>query len=329
MPAVFGPPEVVIASGKGGVGKSTISAAIAIEVARAGHKVVAADADAEAPNLHIVLGVREWESEEPFHEGRIAYIDRGRCTECGICAQVCPFRAVEVVNGHHVINEMICEGCLTCALACPEKAIRYRVNVVAGKLRVGVTKYGFRLVSGEIVPGRPNSGKLVTEVKNRAKALLGGEGVLIIDAAAGIGCQVVSSLTGSHIAILVAEPTPASLHDLARVRALTKHFGMAAAVVINKADLSTEWAARIREYANKENMPVLGEIPYDDAVPKAVAKGAPVTEAYPGSPAAKAIREVAETVAKEILPNWLEWYEKYRVKEPHPYTPIIIRPATK
>lgn len=327
MPAVFGPPEVVVASGKGGVGKSTISAAIAIEAARAGHMVVAADADAEAPNLHIVLGVKEWESVETFHEGRIAYIDRGRCTECGICAQVCPFRAVEVIDGRHVINEMVCEGCLTCALACPEKAVRYRVNVVAGKLRVGVTGYGFRLVSGELVPGRPNSGKLVTEVKNRARALLGSEGVLIIDAAAGIGCQVVSSLTGSHIAILVAEPTPASLHDLARVRSLTKHFGMAAAVIINKADLSAGWAAKIRGYAREEGMPVLGEIPYDDAVPRAVAGGVPVTEAYPGSPAAKAIREVARVVAEEILPNWLAWYEKYRVKEPHPYTPIIIRPG--
>jgi flagellar biosynthesis protein FlhG len=47
-----------IASGKGGVGKSLVSANIAIALAQAGKRVVLADLDLGASNLHLILGVR-------------------------------------------------------------------------------------------------------------------------------------------------------------------------------------------------------------------------------------------------------------------------------
>jgi MinD superfamily P-loop ATPase len=194
MPRVEGQPEIVVASGKGGVGKSTVTGNLAVLLAERGYRFVAADADAEAPNLHIVLGVDEWSREEPYYEGRVAYIVDELCTRCNICAEVCTYGAVEVdEEGRYRINQYICEGCITCSAACPAKAIRYRFRVRSGTLRIAEkTAYGFPLVSAEIVPGRPNSGKLVTEVKNTAKKILGGgDGFVFIDAAAGIGCQVI------------------------------------------------------------------------------------------------------------------------------------------
>ena len=319
--------ELVVASGKGGTGKSTFTSSLAVIASRRGIPLVAADADAEAPNLHILLGVEEWDEEEPYTEGRIAYIREDLCTQCGVCAEVCPLGAVELVGGRYRINPFICEGCITCSINCPERAIRYRFRVRAGTIRVRRrTSYGFPLVSGEIVPGRPNSGKLVTEVKNRAHKILEGDGLILVDAAAGVGCQVISSLTGAHLAVLVAEPTPAGLSDLVRIHRLTKHFLIAPMLVVNKYDISSEMLEEILAYARRENIPLMGLIPYDPAVPRSMARGRPVVEEYPESPAARAIREAAERVISEAVLDWRGFRRKYRPRKPEPYIPRIIRP---
>ncbi len=319
--------ELVIASGKGGVGKSTISGSLAVLLAKKGLKLVAADADAEEPNLHIVLGIDRWDRVEEYYEGRIAYILQDKCTKCNICAEECPFGAVEVIDGNYKINEYICEGCLTCSLACPVKAIRYKFKVVAGHIMLAEkTRYGFPLISGESVPGRPNSGKLVTEIKNRAKALLGTEGVLLLDAAAGIGCQVISSLTGAQFALLVVEPTRASLSDLKRIHKLTKHFMIAPMIVINKFDINPEMVNDIEEYAKEENIPIIGKIPFDESVPKSINMRRPVVEAFPDSSASQELRRIADFVAEKVLSDWRSWYSRYRPKKPEPYIPVIVRP---
>ncbi len=321
--------EVVVASGKGGVGKSTLTAELAIEAAKR-HRLVAADADAEAPNLHLVLGVREWSVEEEYREGRRAWIRRDICIypRCRRCIDECPLDAIIVEDGGLRINPWVCEGCLTCSLVCPVKAIRYEFNVLAGWIRVAETSYGFRLVSAEIVPGRPNSGKLVTEVKNRAKSLLGAEGgVLLVDAAAGIGCQVVSSMTGAQLAILVAEPTPASLSDLERVHKLAKHFGLASFLVINKHDLNEAWRRKLEEYAERNKLYILGYIPFDELVPKAISMLKPVSVAFPSSKAARAMKEIARFFAEEVLPEWRDWWRRLKPEKPEPYVPIVLRPG--
>lgn len=323
--------EIVVASGKGGVGKSTVTASLAVLLAGRGYRIIAADADAEAPNLHLVLGINEWDEVEDYLEGRIAYILEDKCTNCGVCAEVCPFGAVEYKDGHYTINPLICEGCITCSMACPEKAIRYRFKVKAGELRVASkTRYGFPLVSSELVPGRPNSGKLVTEVKNRAKKILGAmDGIVLVDAAAGIGCQVISSLTGAQIGVLVAEPTPASLSDLKRIHKLTKHFVIAPMLVVNKHDLNPEFLPHILEYAEDNNIPVAGMIPYDEHVVHSLVEGKPIVEAYPDSPAAEAIRGIADYIAENVLTDWKAWWRKYKPAKPEPYIPVLIRPEKK
>ena len=64
---------IVVTSGKGGVGKSTITATLGIAMAEAGAKVTLVDADVGLNNLDLVLGV----------EGAVSYdltdVERGRC----------------------------------------------------------------------------------------------------------------------------------------------------------------------------------------------------------------------------------------------------------
>lgn len=317
--------ELVIASGKGGVGKSTLSSTLALYLARQGYKVVAVDANADAPNLHLIYGINSWEIEEEYHEAWIAEIDYDKCTMCGICAEVCSYKAIKLMDNKYVINTIICEGCLTCSLACPKKAIRRR-QITSGRIRVTKTPYGFPLISAKLSVGRPNSGKLVTEVKNKARELAREDTIIIVDSAAGIGCQVISSLVGAHAVILVAEPTPTSFSDLKRVHMVAKHFLLPAGLVVNKYDLNPHYTKKILEYAKQEHMDILGIIPYDDNVPKAMAKMKPLVELYPQSPASIALLRIASKVEERIVRGWSKWSRAHKPRKPIHYKPIILKP---
>ncbi len=285
--------ELTIASGKGGVGKSTVASTLAIELHKRYSNVIAVDADADAPNLHLILGVDKWDREEALTSTAVAEIDYEKCTSCGVCKDICTFRAIKRIDDRYVVNDMLCEGCKACQFVCPEEAIKIKPSE-SGLIRIAVTKYGFPLISAKLYVGKANSGKLVMREKELAKEIGRGNVLRIVDAAAGIGCQVIASLAGSDLAILVAEPTPASLSDLKRVYALTRHFMIPVVLVINKYDLHLEHAKTIEEFADKEKIEVIGKIPYDERVPMSMAKLKPFIEEYPNSETTKSLLEIVD-----------------------------------
>jgi heterodisulfide reductase subunit A len=56
-----------------------------------------------------------------------ACVDKELCEGCGLCTDVCPYKAIEVkdVEGltKAVVTEALCHGCGTCAATCPQHAI--------------------------------------------------------------------------------------------------------------------------------------------------------------------------------------------------------------
>lgn len=275
------PKQVAVISGKGGTGKTTLLASFA---ALAEHKVLG-DCDVDAANLYLLLHP-EAETREEFYGAQVARRDATRCTGCGECERRCRFAAITATR----VEETRCEGCGLCVLACPEEALRLE-PVVNGTLHRAQTAYG-PTVYARLHPGGENSGKLVTRVRQEAEDLALGERypLILLDGPPGIGCTVTATLVDVDFAVVVTEPTLSGRHDLERVVALAAQLGVPVGVVVNKADLNPVITAGLREYAGGRGLPLLGEIPYDEAVVQATAQQTPLVNGSDG-PAAQAVRQ--------------------------------------
>ena len=156
--------EIVVISGKGGTGKTSITASFTY---LGGKDVVVADCDVDAADMHLLMKP-DFARSEDFYSGELAYIHQDECNQCGICADVCRFNAIPVVNGKFIVDPLSCEGCGYCARVCPTEAITNEV-VNVGRLYVSDIKTGSTMVHARLGIGADNSGKLVARVKNEAK----------------------------------------------------------------------------------------------------------------------------------------------------------------
>ncbi len=250
--------EIAILSGKGGTGKSSISAAFAT----IGEDVVIADCDVDAANLHIVLQPQNYH-EERFISGFKAFIDSSLCTNCGLCTKHCCFEAISVKSKKVIISATACEGCALCVKICPSSAIRMIDNDESSWF-IGFFRNG-RMVHASLKPGEDNSGKLVSIVREQARltAKETGWNNIIIDGPPGIGCSAIASITGASIALLISEPTKSGLHDLERIYDLTKQFKVNAYVIINKYDLNVSMTEKIVAWCKKNKIVVVGKLAFD------------------------------------------------------------------
>ncbi len=265
--------EIVIISGKGGTGKTSLTGAFAH---LASNKVIC-DLDVDAPDLHLLLQpVRE--REEEFLSGYEAVIEEEKCTRCGVCASMCRFGAIRENGEGFSVDSRRCEGCKVCVAFCPSDAVLFP-RKHCGNWYVSSTRFG-PMVHAQLFPGEENSGRLVMVLKQQARELAKARGMdlILCDGTPGIGCPVISSLSGTHLAVAVTEPTPSGRHDLERVVELCSHFRVAVAVIINKYDLNPEEVAKIESYCRERNYPVLARLPHDPVVTKAMLQGLVVTE---------------------------------------------------
>ena len=272
--------ELVVISGKGGTGKTSIVASFAALA----EKKVLADCDVDAADLHLVLAP-EIEHAEKFIASKEARIDPEKCDGCGKCAEVCQFDAIntdgpanESLARTYRVDPIACEGCSVCVRFCPPGAIDF-VDVVSGEWFISRTRHG-PMVHARLYVAAENSGKLVTLIRNQARKLAEQSGLdlIIADGSPGIGCPVIASIAGAALALVVSEPTLSALHDLERVCKLTTFFQTKTAVSVNKYDLNPEIAAAIESAAVKNGAAVLGRVRYDGAVTDAQLKGLSVVE---------------------------------------------------
>jgi MinD superfamily P-loop ATPase len=262
--------QIVVISGKGGTGKTVLTASFA---SLAKNKVMA-DCDVDAADLHLLLNPKIKERHE-FRSGKTAKIDKELCQECGECIAVCRFNAI---NNDFTVDPISCEGCTICSYVCPAEAIRMEENV-SGEWFISDTKYG-PLVHARLGIAEENSGKLVTQVRQAAKEIAEKNNLdyVIIDGPPGIGCPVIASLASVDLALIVTEPTLSGIHDMERVTQVSKHFGVPTKVVINKYDINPDNSGEIKKICQKEDMEVVSQLPFSQKVSESIVQGVPLVE---------------------------------------------------
>ncbi len=282
--------EIVVLSGKGGTGKTSIVASFA---SLAQSKVLA-DCDVDAADLHLLLTPKVKEEKE-FWSGQVALIDEEKCTECGLCQELCRFGAIKDLK----VDPVSCEGCSFCYHVCPVDAIVMK-DSMSGHSFISETKYGY-LCHARLGIAQENSGKLVALVRQNAKLISERENLdyIITDGPPGIGCPVISSLSGASLALLVTEPTLSGIHDLERVIGVCRHFGVPVLVCVNKYDLNEENNSRIESYCANEGIEVAAKISFDNVITEAIVQGLPVVE-YSNNKVTQQIKDLWQTVSAKL-----------------------------
>jgi MinD superfamily P-loop ATPase len=284
--------RLAVISGKGGTGKTVVTGAIARICTR---PRVMVDCDVDAANLELLLSPRIIERKD-FYGMEAACIDPARCTACGICSDACRFDAIRMNGGTCAVETGRCEGCRVCRLVCPAGAVRMQPRV-CGEIFYSESLYG-NLVHARLAPGAANSGLLVMEIKKLALSRNGDCDLMLIDGPPGIGCPVISTISGTDHVLVVTEPSVSGLHDLGRVVQVSRSLRIQVSVVINKYDLNLRMSGAIRELCRKEDLVFRGKIPYDKSVMEAVRMARPVTD-Y-DVPASRAITNIWHDISREL-----------------------------
>lgn len=284
--------ELVIISGKGGTGKTSIVSAIA---SLAKNKVLC-DADVDAADLHLIMDPEVLQSSD-FQGGSQAIINKDKCTECALCRKLCRWNAI---GENYEIDPIECEGCGVCYYFCPEKAIDFPLKT-CGEWYISETRFG-PMVHARLGIAEENSGKLVTLVRKEAKALAEEKGLQLIltDGAPGVGCPVIASIGGADAVLVVTEPTVSGVHDMVRVVELADFFKIKAMVCVNKYDLNPSKTNEIEDLVSSKNIPFLGHIPFDPVFTSAMVQGMNVFEYASDSPACAAIEKIWERIEKRM-----------------------------
>jgi len=293
--------ELIVISGKGGTGKTSIVAAFAGLAKNA----VFADCDVDAADLHLILEPKIRQTTD-FSGGKQASIISEKCIGCGKCKELCKFDAInfngpanEIVNKTFTVDSISCEGCKVCVEFCPVNAIEFN-DSINGQWFISDTRFG-TMVHAKLGIAEENSGKLVSLIRKEAKQIATEQNsdFIIVDGSPGIGCPVIASITGADLVLVVTEPTMSAQHDLERVIELTEHFKIPVAICINKFDINPEKAAEIETKAKQRNIKVIGNIPYDTVITKAQIAGQNIIE-YSNNGVTKQIRSLWSSVTDVI-----------------------------
>lgn len=288
--------EITVLSGKGGTGKTSVTAALASLATSA----VLCDSDVDAADLHLILNPAVLETHS-FPGFWVASIDASACTGCGICPDYCRFDAIHHNGqGTYEIDPFRCEGCRLCERICPVGAISSERST-NNAWYVSETRFGL-MVHAAMGPGEENSGKLVTRCRKRAREIAEEHSAayIINDGPPGIGCPAIASVTGSDAALLVVEPTKSSLHDAERLIELIDSFRIPVFAIINKSDIHPEMTGRLEEFFQGRSIPLLGVLPFDQSVTKAMVEGISIVEYSADSEISSILRDAWIRLTRQL-----------------------------
>ena len=260
---------ISIASGKGGTGKTLVATSLALSLANEG-PVQLLDCDVEEPNAHVLL--KPSFSHRQTVSIPVPELDEEKCSYCGKCGEVCAYNAIAVFPKHVLIFPELCHGCGACSYLCPEEALT-EVNREVGIVEIGKSN-GIEFAHGKLTIGEAMSTPLIREVKKHINQ----ERVAIIDVAPGTSCPVVESVKDSDFCLLVTEPTPFGLNDLALAVDMVNKLEIPCGVVINRDGAGD---SKVEEYCLRQGIPILLRIPLDIEIARLYSRGITLLKGMP------------------------------------------------
>ena len=243
---------VAVASGKGGVGKTTVAVNLAVALAQDGAAVGLLDADIYGPNVPLMLGVK---GQRPRVRG----------------GKIVPVEAygLKVMSMAFLVEE--------------EQPVIWRGPMLHSAIRQFLTDVDWGQLDYLIVDLPPGTG----------------------DAQLSLAQSI--PLTGG---VIVTTPQDVALADVVKGIGMFKTMKVPVLGVIENMSyfIAPDTGQRYeifghgggRRVAERMNVPFLGEVPLDPRVREGGDAGRPIVATDPDSPAAKALREIAQSLAAKI-----------------------------
>ena len=239
---------IAVTSGKGGVGKTSLSVNLAMEMAKLGKRVVIFDADFGLANVEVMLGIRP------------------------------TYNLLDLIHNNKTMPEIITRGPMG-------------IGFVSGGSGVS-----------ELASLDKNSIKLLISEMMKLDKMYD---IVIIDTGAGITDSVMEFVMVSPEVLLVVTPEPTSITDaysLLKVLRRMDDFNplyKTINVISNRVTADNEGIEifhKMNTVSSKflnTKLEYLGAVPQDRNASMAIIEQKPVVVAYPTTPAAKAINELA------------------------------------
>ncbi len=257
---------LAVVSGKGGVGKTTVTAGLAVALAAEGYRVGALDADLNGPSLAKALGVRG---------------QRLRVTEDGVAPAVTP-GGIRVLSMDLLLPAD--ETPVVWDAPTQAEAHTWRASMEATALREFLADTAWGTLDVLLLDLPPGTDRLPT-VAGLLPAL---SGALVVTIPAEVSHLVVKK------AISLARESGTRLLGLLENMAgyVCPHCGRLGALFEGPGGEQTAAAC---------GLPFLGRLPFDPRLATAADRGRPFVLEHPDSPAAAVLRLVARRLAAAVL----------------------------
>jgi MinD superfamily P-loop ATPase len=224
---------ISIISSKGGVGKTMLTVSLIDFLAKNKRKVLAVDADVNAPNLSKWFdNIEKWDLKKEIN---IFPLPK-KYENCKDLKLYC--------NGIEIPIELENRGSA----------------LLKQNYKPSFSDYTIDFISGDITKGKTGSGKVVEGTLKLAKEI--NSEFTIVDTAPGTGYPVITAINNSDYIIVITEPTELGLKDLNKLLEIipeNKEYG----VVINKTYSKNNILKKIIEKIDNK---YLGFIKYDENI---------------------------------------------------------------
>ena len=247
---------ITLCSGKGGVGKTTISTNLAAALHKYGKDVMIIDGNTTTPNVSVLLGMPKL-----------------------------PITIQDVLAGKANLNDSI--------------------YIHASGLKV--------IPAGLSV--KHNKQKQKKKMAKVFNELFGNIEYGLIDCSAGLGEEAKNAMEAGDEAIIITNPEIHALTDALKAVEYAREIGTKNLGVILNRVSNKEWEMTKSNVEEFLELPVIGIIPEDECVKKAISMKKPLVYTYPNSPASRAIKKLAARMIGE----------DYRTLEPETLSQKILR----